>query len=76
MSRSFQQIIGSEAFKKRKEEIARVIAAGYPVDKRGERHRREGEEEERHEDAIRRISPSLINSNERRTSLHMKNAKK
>ncbi len=64
MSRSFQQMIGSEAFEKRKEKIAEALAAGYTADKRGEHHRRGGEEEEGHGDVIGRISLLLINSNE------------
>ncbi len=76
MLRSFQQMTGSEAFEKYKEETAEAIAAGYTADKRGERYRRGGEEGERYRDATRRISPLLINSNERRISLYVKNAEK
>ncbi len=76
MSRSFQQIIGSEAFKKRKEEIAEAIVAGYAIDKREKYRRRGGGEGEGHENATERISPSLTNSNKRRTSLYVKNAEK
>ncbi len=76
MSRSFQQMIDSEAFEKRKEKTAGAIAAGYTADKRGKRRRRESEEGEGYEDAMRRISLLLTNSNKQRTSLHVKNAKK
>ncbi len=76
ISRSFQQIAGSEAFKKRKKKITKIIAADYAADKRKKYHRRGGGEEERHKNAMRRISPSLTNSNERRISLHVKNAEK
>ncbi len=34
MLRSFQQITGSEAFEKRREETAGVIAPGYTANKR------------------------------------------
>ena len=68
-------MIDSEAFKKRKE-IAEVIAADYAADKREKRRRYRGGEGEEHGDATRRISSSLTNSNERRTSLHVKNAEK
>ena len=76
MLRSFQQMIDSEAFKKRKKKIAGAIAADYAVDEREKRRRRGGEEGEKHGNVTRRISSSLINSNERRTSLHVKNAEK
>ncbi len=46
------------------------------TDKRGKRRRRESEEGEGYEDAMRRISLLLTNSNKQRTSLHVKNAKK
>ena len=74
--RSFQQITDSEAFKKRKKKIAEIIVADYIVDKREKRRRREGGEGEKYGNATKRIPSSLINSNERRISLHVKNAKK
>ena len=76
MLRSFQQMIDSEAFEKRKKKIAGVIVVGYAVDERGKRRRRGGGEGERHGDVTRRMSSSLINSNEQRISLYVKNAEK
>ncbi len=76
MSRSFQQMIGSEAFKKRREKTAKIIATGYTTDERRKRYRREDKEGEGYKDAIGRISPSLTNSNERRVSSHIENAEK
>ncbi len=66
----------SEAFKKRKKKIAKIIVADYAIDKREERYRREDEERERYKNAIKRISLLLINNNERKISLYIKNAKK
>ena len=73
MSRSFQQITGSEAFKNRREKIAKVIALDYTIDKRRERRQREGEEEGGYGDATRRIS---TNDYKRRISLRENNAEK
>ena len=71
-----RKMTGSEAFEKRKEETTGAIAADYAADKRGERRRRGGGEGEGYEDVTKRISSSLTNSNERRASLHVENAKK
>ncbi len=67
---------GSEAFEKRREETAGVIALGYTADKRWERRRRRGGEGGDSEDATGRIPLLLKNSNERRTSLYVENAEK
>ncbi len=53
----------SEAFKKRKKKIAKIITADYAIDKREKRYRHKNEEEEKHEDIIKRISLLLINNN-------------
>ncbi len=76
MLRSFQQMTGSEAFEKRREETAGVIAPGYAADERWERRRRGGGEGGDSGDATGRMPPPLKNSNERRTSLHVENAEK
>ena len=76
MNEISRKIIDSEAFKKRKEKTTKIITVDYTVDKREERRRRENEEEEEYENATKRISLSLTNNNERRASLHVKNAKK
>ena len=76
MNEMSRKMTDSEAFKKRKEETTEVIVADYAVDERGERRRRGGGEGEGHGDATKRISSLLTNSNERRASLHVENAKK
>ena len=76
MNEISRKMTGSEAFKKRKEETTGAITADYATDKRGERRRRGGGEGGGHGDVTRRISSSLTNSNERRVSLHVENAKK
>ena len=76
MNEMSRKITDSEAFEKRKEETTETITADYTVDEREKRRRRENGEEEGHENATRRISSSLTNNNERRVSLHVKNAEK
>ena len=76
MNEMSRKITDSEAFEKRKKEITEAIVIDYAVDERGKRRRRESGEGRKHEDATKRISSSLTNSNERRASLHVKNAKK
>ncbi len=69
-------MIDSEAFKKRKKKIVKIIVIDYAIDKREKRYRHKSEEEERYKNAIRRTLSLLINNNERKISLYIKNAKK
>ena len=72
-----QQIIDSEAFKKRREKITEVIALGYANNnKRKEYRERERGEEERYENTLRKIIISLSRSDEQRRELYVNNAYK
>ena len=72
-----QQIIDSEAFKKRREKITKVIALDYTNNNKRRRYREEEKsEEERYKNTLRKIITLLSRSDKQRRELYINNAYK